>query len=475
MGRLFGTDGIRGKVGVSPLTQEMVYKIARAVACYIKRTNPHKRRRQRISVAKDTRISGDLLEEELIKGITSTGVDVVKLGILPTPTSAYLVKRLNHDLGVVISASHNNISDNGLKFFTHRGYKLSCREEDDIENILFSEIDRTDEHQTAAESLPQGRINPALSASCPALHRKGGIKEEKNAIPLYVDFLKKVIDGCDLSGYKIIMDCAFGAVSSIVPHISKELGINILSINDTPNGNNINKESGALFPNVVSEYVIRKKSDCGFTFDGDTDRVLACDEKGQILDGDFILAIIARYLYKKGLLNKNSVVATLMSNLGLDMYISQWGGRLIKAEVGDKFVLEKMLKGKLNLGGEQSGHIILLDYTTTGDGLLTALFILRIMSEESKSLNELARCMYKFPQILINVDVSKKKPFEELPRLTKAISKSETKLGSKGRLYVRYSGTEDKLRIMIEGQNQLQIRELAEEIAATAREELQCQ
>lgn len=458
MGRLFGTDGIRGKVGVSPLTQEMVYKIARATASYIKRTNPHKRKTQRISIAKDTRISGDLLEGELIRGITSVGVDVVRLGILPTPCSAYLVKKLNHDLGMVISASHNNVSDNGLKFFTHRGYKLSCTEEEDIENILFSEIEPDDGQQAVADGQTQGRI-----------------KEEKDAVPLYVDFLKKVTDGRDLSRYKIVMDCAFGAVSSVVPHISKELGLSILSINDIPNGNNINKESGSLFPNVVSEHVIKKRCDCGFTFDGDADRVLACDEKGQILDGDFILAIIARYLHKKGLLNKNSIVVTLMSNLGLEMCISQWGGRLIKAEVGDKFVLERMLKGKLNVGGEQSGHIILLDYATTGDGLLTAMFILKIMSEEGKRLSELAACMYKFPQILINVDVSEKKPFEELPRLSKAISKSETKLGSKGRLYVRYSGTEDKLRIMIEGQNQLQIKELAEEIAATAREELQCQ
>lgn len=439
------------------MTPDMVYKIAKATASYIKRTNPRRRKSQRISIVKDTRLSGDLLEEELVKGITSTGVDVVKLGILPTPASAYLVKKLNHDLGIVISASHNNISDNGLKFFTHNGYKLSRQEENDIENIIFSERDGTDQDQAEADSHPQGKI-----------------KEEKKAASLYVDFLKKVTEGQHLSKYKLIMDCAFGAVSSLVPLLSRELGINITSINDTPDGNNINKESGSLFPNVVAEQVIKKRYDCGFAFDGDADRVLACDEKGQILDGDFILAMIASYLCKKGLLNRNSIVATLMSNLGLEMHISQLGGRLIKAEVGDKFVLEKMLKGKLNLGGEQSGHIILLDYATTGDGLLTAMFILKIMSEEGKSLGELARCMYKFPQILLNVEVEQKRPFEELPKLNKVISRCEAKLGSKGRLYVRYSGTEDKLRIMIEGQNQLQIKELAEEIAACAKEELQC-
>lgn len=457
MGKLFGTDGIRGKVGVAPLTQEMIFNIARAAAGYIKKTNPRKRKNQRISISKDTRISGDQLEEELIKGITSVGVDVVKLGILPTPASAYLVKKLNYDLGIVISASHNDVGDNGLKFFTHRGYKLSPKEEEEIENILFSEIEKAGNQRVEADGQVQGKV-----------------KEEKAAASLYVDFLKTVTGGCDLSKYKIVMDCAFGAVSAIVPLIAKELGVEILSINDTPDGSNINKESGSLFPNVVSEQVTGQGCDCGFSFDGDADRMLACNEKGQILDGDFILAIIARYMHRKGLLNRSSIVTTIMSNLGLEMCVSQWGGRLIKADVGDKFVLEKMLKGKFNLGGEQSGHIILLDFTTTGDGLLTALFILRVMSEEGKTLGELSRCMYKFPQILVNVDVKQKKPLEELSKLTKAISKSEAKLGSKGRLNVRYSGTEDKLRIMIEGQNQLQIKELAESIAVAAKEELGC-
>ncbi|NQT90628.1 MAG: phosphoglucosamine mutase [Candidatus Omnitrophica bacterium] len=456
MGKLFGTDGIRAKVGVYPLTEDMIYKIARASALYAKGQNAYKRKAVRISIAKDTRTTGDLLEERLIAGITSTGVDVVKLGILPTPCSAYLVKKLKDDLGIVISASHNDIDDNGLKFFAYNGYKLSSSAEDEIEKILFDEVEG--EGANEAEAQPQGKA-----------------KEEKDAIPLYIDYLKKVVDGCDLSKYRIAVDCAFGALTSLIPHLSKELGVGLLSINDVPDGNNINKQSGSLFPNVVSEHVLKEKCDCGFAFDGDGDRLLACDEKGQILDGDFILAIIGRYLYEKGLLNRNSIATTFMSNLGLEMSVGQWGGRLVKADVGDKFVLEKMLKGKLNLGGEQSGHIILLDYSTTGDALLTALYILKIMSEEGKSLSQLARCMYKFPQILLNVEVGHKKPIEELPKLNKAISKSEAKLGSKGRIYVRYSGTEDKLRIMIEGQNQVQIKELAEDIAATAQEELQCQ
>ncbi|MFH1868226.1 MAG: phosphoglucosamine mutase [Candidatus Omnitrophota bacterium] len=467
MDKLFGTDGIRGKVGVYPLTEEMICKIGKAVSIFIKNTNPHKRRRQRISIAKDTRTTGDMFEEQLIKGITSEGVDIVKLGILPTPCTASLVKMSNHDMGVVVSASHNDISDNGLKFFTHKGYKLTPAEEKEIERIVFS---GTADLTSASEG--DGLLPAHPEDGTEHIAAEGKVKDEKDSIPLYIGLLKEIIAGVDLNNYKIVVDCAHGPISFIIPHLKSELGMNIVSINNTPNGSNINDGAGSLYPNVVSDFVIKEKCDCGFAFDGDGDRVIACDEKGQVLDGDFILAIIAKYLIEKGKLNKNSIVTTQMSNLGLEMCVSQWGGRLIKTDVGDKFVLEKMLKGKLNLGGEQSGHIILLDHTTTGDGLLTALYILKIMSEEGKSLGELARCMYKFPQILVNVEVGRKKPLEELPKLKKAMERIEKKLGAKGRLYVRYSGTENKLRIMIEGQNQLQIKELAEEIACAAKEEI---
>jgi len=463
MQKLFGTDGIRGKVGVYPLTEEMICSIGKAAAIFIKKTNPHNRKSQRISIAKDTRTSGDMFEEQLIKGITSVGIDVVRLGVLPTPSAAYLVKKLNHDLGIVISASHNDIGDNGLKFVTHRGYKLSTKEEEEVEALVLSELSGGSEsgevgiktQEPAESTLPEGKVS-----------------EGKEPLSAYIEFLKGLIQDCDISQYKIALDCAFGAVSYVIPEVSKALGINLISINDTPNGSNINSECGSLFPNVISEYVIKNGCDCGFAFDGDADRVIACDEKGQVLDGDFILAIIAEYLQHKGELNKNTIVTTLMSNLGLEMCVNQLGSRLVKTEVGDKFVLEKMLKAKLNLGGEQSGHIILLDYTTTGDGLLTALFLLKIMSEEGKSMSALSRCMYKFPQTLLNIDVEQKRPFEEMPKLKKEIEKCEKKLGSKGRLYIRYSGTENKLRIMVEGQNQLQIKELAEEVATVAKEEL---
>jgi phosphoglucosamine mutase len=460
MARLFGTDGIRGKVGTYPLTPEMIYKIGRSAAVYIKNLNPLNRKRQRISIAKDTRGSGDMFEEELVKGITSKGVDVLKLGILPTPSAAFLVPKLNCDLGIMISASHNSLDDNGVKFFTHKGYKILPGQEEEIEKIIFAEQD-----STPAMVQPEMAEPPCC----------GKVKDEKDAASVYINSLKEILKDHDISKYKIALDCAFGAASYLIPHISRELNINISSINDTPDGNNINKECGSLSPSVISGYTVKEKCDCGFAFDGDGDRVIACDHRGEVLDGDFIMAIIGSYLHSKNLLNRNTIITTMMSNLGLEMSVNQWGGRLVKTEVGDKFVLDKMLKGKFNLGGEQSGHIILLDYSPSGDGLLTAIFLLKIMSEENKTLQELSRCMYKFPQVLLNVEVSQKRPFEELPKLSKAISKCETKLGSKGRLYIRYSGTEDKLRIMIEGHNQLQIRELAEELAQVAREELQCQ
>ena len=451
MAKLFGTDGIRGRVGTYPLTEDMIYKTGKAIALYVKKLNAHKRKACRISIAKDTRTSGDIFESQLTKGITDAGVDVILLGVLPTPVSAYLVRKLNDDLGIVISASHNDIEDNGLKFFTHKGYKLTTAEEDEIESIIFSQ-------QEAA--LP------------PAPEMPGSVKSEPKAVQLYIELLREVASGIDISKYKIAADCAFGAVSYIIPEIQKGLGLNILSINDTPNGSNINQDAGSLFPGAVSAAVMKNSCDVGFAFDGDADRVIACDEKGQVLDGDFIMAIIAKYLQARGALSKNTIVTTQMSNLGLEMSVSQWAGRLVKTDVGDKFVLEKMLKGKYNFGGEQSGHIILLDHTTTGDGLLAALFLLKIMAEEGKKLSELARCMYKFPQLLLNVAVQQKRPFEELPKFRKMVEKCEAKLGSKGRLYVRYSGTENKLRIMVEGQNQIQIRELAEELAKAAKEEL---
>jgi len=446
MESLFGTDGIRGKVGVYPLTQDMINKIGKAAAIFVKNANPHNRKAHCISIAKDTRTTGDMFEEELIKGITSSGVNVARLGVLPTPCGAYITKERKDDMCIVISASHNDIDDNGMKFFTHRGYKLSLQQEKEIESLISQE---------------------AAEAESP-----GVVKDAHEDISYYIAALKELVSGLDLSSFKIAADCAFGSVSNIVKRVSEELGLDILTINDALDGNNINQECGSLHANVISECVIKEKVDCGFSFDGDGDRVILSDEKGQVLDGDFILAIIGKYLSQKKVLNKNSIATTHMSNLGLEMAVSQWGGRLVKTEVGDKYVLDKMIKSKINLGGEQSGHIILLDHTTTGDGMLTALFLLKIMAEEGKSLSQLARCMYKFPQVLLNIEVSEKRPFGELPKFAKAMDRCEKDLGAKGRLYVRYSGTENKLRIMIEGQNQVQIRELAEALASVAKEEI---
>ncbi|MBN1406017.1 MAG: phosphoglucosamine mutase [Candidatus Omnitrophica bacterium] len=456
MPKLFGTDGIRQKVGVYPLTEDMVYKLGLALGTYILHLNPHKRKRQKICITKDTRESGAMLESALAKGVTMAGVDVVQLGIMPSASLGHIIIENNYDLGIVISASHNAVSDNGLKFFSYKGYKLFAEEETEIEKILFEEIvPASQSGQPAVEAQPTGRI------------------EAKDAKKEYIDFLKKILEGTDVSGYKIVIDCAYGSASLIAPDLFKEITKSPVCLNSTPEGENINSSCGALHPEVVSKSVIENKSDCGFSFDGDADRLIICDEKGRVLDGDFQLAIIGNYLLKNGLLRKNSIVATHMSNLGLDMCVAQWGGKLLKTEVGDKLVLEKMLSSKLNLGGEQSGHIIPLDFTTTGDGILTALLILKIMAAEKKPLSVLARCMYKFPQILVNVEVKNKKPVSEAPKLSKIIAKNEAKLGSSGRIYVRYSGTEgNKLRIMIEGQDQLQIKDMADAIAAVAMEEL---
>jgi phosphoglucosamine mutase len=463
MSKIFGTDGIRGKVGIYPLTEEMIYNIGKAAARFVQNANAYKRRQQRIAIAKDTRMSAEMFETQLIKGILSCGVDVVKLGIMTTPCAAFITNKSNHDMGIVISASHNDIDDNGLKFFSSKGYKLTLKEEKDMEDMILS---LSGIGLSSGTDDNHGQDTPVESQTA------GTVRQQKDAISLYADFLKNIIGDTDISHYKIVIDCAFGAISHIMPDLASRTGLSSICINNTPNGENINKHCGSLHPDVVSEYVLKNSLDLGIALDGDGDRVILCDEKGQILDGDFILAIISKYLFEQGNLNKNSVVTTHMSNIGLEMAVSQWGGRIIKTDVGDKYVLDKMSRSKLNLGGEQSGHIVLLDYSATGDGLLTALFILRIMAHEKKPLSALARYMYKFPQILLNVDVAQKIPIEELPKTKKAVEKAEKKLGAKGRLYVRYSGTENKLRIMVEGQNSIEIKETADEIANTAKEEL---
>ncbi|MFH1645025.1 MAG: phosphoglucosamine mutase, partial [Candidatus Omnitrophota bacterium] len=372
MRSLFGTDGIRAKVGEYPLTDEMILKIGRALANFVKADVPESEVRKTIIIARDTRGSGEKIEGFLVEAIVSQGVNVIKLGILPTPASAFLVKKLKADLSVVISASHNSITDNGLKFFTSKGYKLSPQEESIIENLVASDDSKD-------LSIPD----------------KGEVFEEEKAVSLYVSFLKKVLKGVDISPFKIVADCGYGSVSPIIGPLAEALGLNIISINDTPDGMNINKDAGSLHPKILSEKVIGESADCGFAFDGDGDRLILSDGKGNILDGDFILAIMGRYLNRKNKLNRSTIVTTYMSNLGFDMSVNLWAGKVIKVDVGDKYVLEKMVHSRLNLGGEQSGHIILLDYSTTGDALIAALFLLRIMAEEKKSLKVLSRCMYK--------------------------------------------------------------------------------
>lgn len=454
MAKLFGTDGIRGQFGTYPLNEELIHKLGWATGKWLLSKNLRQVKKIKLVIAKDTRTSADAIEDIFIKGLLQAGINIIKVGVIPTSCLAYLVRVLHADMGAMISASHNIGTDNGIKFISYKGYKLSVKDEEEIEKILF-------EHTQDLDSLTQQQT---LS--------EAHIKIQTDAEGLYIEFLKSTASNLNLKGKRIVIDCAQGALSFVAPRLFKELGADLIALNCQPDGNNINVNCGSLHPDVMAQAVVDNNADCGFAFDGDGDRVIMADEKGKILDGDYILAIIARDLIAKKQLSRNTIVTTQMCNIGLVMAIEQMGGRVIKTDVGDKFILERMLKNKLTLGGEQSGHIIFSKLHTAGDGCLTALQILNVMAESDKKLGELALFMYKFPQALVNVKTSQKKPIEELVKVTKSIEKFEKKLGKTGRIFVRYSGTEPLLRIMVEGQDELLINEIANSIAKVADEEL---
>ena len=453
MDRLFGTDGIRGIPGEYPLTDGMVFKIGKAVAHFLLCQRCPERVNDgypKVIVGKDTRLSGQRIEVVLNSAVTSYGIDVLLAGIIPTPGLAFLTKELKADIGVMISASHNRAEENGIKFFSNSGYKLSQFQEERLEEFMFS--------------YP---LDSDLS-----LYNSGSVSSIEDGQKRYIDFLKSLIPHLDLNGFKIITDCAYGTVSNIASMVFKGLGAEVISINDEPNGVNINLNCGALHPQNLVKLVTKYKADIGFSFDGDGDRLILADENGTILDGDYIMAIIGRYLLEKNKLPKRTVVTTVMSNYGLQKAIEDVGGRLIRTDVGDRYVVEECLKNNLSFGGEQSGHIIFLDHSTTCDALLTSLQLLKVMEETGKQLSELALCMRKSPQVLINVKVKKKKPFESLPRVSEVISHSKSRLNEKGRLLVRYSGTELVARIMVEGENQDFIQEIGSSIAGVIEEEI---
>jgi phosphoglucosamine mutase len=448
MRRLFGTDGVRGVANQDPMTSEMALRIGRAAAHLFRDSS----RRHRIVIGKDTRLSGYMIESALTAGLCSMGVDVLLVGPVPTPGIAFLTRSLRADAGVVISASHNPYEDNGIKFFGRDGFKLPDDMESRMEDLIFSgAIDGI--RPTAAEIGKAFRIDDALGR--------------------YNEFVKSSFPrGMDLSGLRIVVDSANGAAYKIGPRILTELGAEVLSLYDEPTGTNINQGCGALHPEVICRAVVANRAHIGVAYDGDADRAILCDERGKIVDGDAVMAVCATHLINQGKLRHNTLVATVMSNLGLERCVQEAGGRLIRAAVGDRYVMEKMIEGGYNLGGEQSGHIIFLDHNTTGDGLVTALQVLAIMKQDGKSLSELACCMKTYPQVLVNVRVKEKRDLSELPEIDGRIREIEKDLNGSGRLLVRYSGTEPKIRIMLEGEDEGRIRRYAEELAELIRKKL---
>ena len=448
MKRLFGTDGVRGVANQDPMTSELALRIGRAAA-HVFRDSA---RRHRIVIGKDTRLSGYMIESALTSGLCSMGMDVLLVGPVPTPGIAFLTRSLRADAGVVISASHNHFEDNGIKFFGKDGFKLPDEVEKKMEDLIFSgTIDAI--RPTASEIGKAFRIDDAIGR--------------------YNEFVKSSIPrGMDLSGLRIVVDSANGAAYKIGPRILTELGADIISLYDQPSGMNINQGCGSLYPEVVSRAVVANQAHIGIAFDGDADRIILSDENGKIVDGDASMAICAIQMMKDGRLKQNTLVATVMSNLGLELAMRKAGGRLIRAAVGDRYVMEKMIEGGYNLGGEQSGHIIFLDHNTTGDGLISALQVLAVMKQTGKTLSELAVCMKNYPQVLINVKVRDRLDLASIPEVAGRMAEIEQKLDGTGRLLVRYSGTEPKVRVMIEGEDQTEIKALAEGLAAIIKTKL---
>lgn len=439
--KLFGTDGVRGVANIYPMTAEVALQLGRALA-YVIKTSPGK---DSIVVGKDTRLSGYLLEYAITAGICSMGVDVLLLGPLPTPGIAFITSSMRADAGVVISASHNPYQDNGIKFFSGEGFKLPDEIEAHIEKLM-TDQDMEEARPTATEIGQAFRIDDARGR--------------------YISFLKSTFPKeLDLDGLRIVLDCAHGATYKVAPEVLSELGADLITVGVRPNGKNINYKCGSTYPEVMAKLVKRHRADLGIAFDGDGDRVIMVDHQGQVVDGDHIMAICAQDLHRRGKLRRKTVVGTVMSNLGLEVALKNLGCRLLRTSVGDRYVVEAMVHGGYNLGGEQSGHLVFLDHTTTGDGILTALQLLAVMLREEKPLADLARVMENFPQILINLRVKERRDLKSMPKARQAIQTAEKRLGPRGRLLVRYSGTEPLLRIMVEGDNDQEIQAVGQDLA----------
>lgn len=439
--QLFGTDGVRGIANMHPMTTEMAMQIGRAAAYIFK----HEDRRSRIVIGKDTRLSGYMIENALAAGICSMGVDVLLVGPLPTPGISFITASMRADAGVVISASHNPYQDNGIKFFARDGFKLPDELELRIEDLIFS--DRIDSLRPTAEAV-------------------GKAFRVDDAVGRYIVFLKNTFPReLDLAGLKIVLDCAHGAAYRVAPAVLEELGAEVIAYGVKPDGTNINAGCGSTHPEVIATAVREHGADLGIALDGDADRCIFVDEQGSEVDGDHIMAICGIDMLQRDLLPHRTLVATVMSNMGLDLAMRQAGGIVVKTAVGDRYVVEEMRSKGYMFGGEQSGHMIFLEHNTTGDGMISALQILAIMQKTGKPLSELASVMTALPQVLVNVRVSERRDIEDLPEVRCLVAEAKSRLAEQGRILIRYSGTEPLMRIMLEGQDQAEITAMAHEIA----------
>ncbi len=448
---LFGTDGIRGVANEHPMTPELALRLGRAVTFVAGRGLSHQ---PRIVIGKDTRLSGYMIETAIASGICSMGGRVMLCGPIPTPAVAHLTVSMRADAGIVISASHNPYADNGIKVFGHDGFKLPDAAEAEIETLMQDETSLMGARKTGPEIGRAERLRGALGR--------------------YIVFAKTTFPGdLSLEGVRIVVDAAHGAAYKTAPGVFQELGAKVTAIGVKPNGLNINREYGSLHPENARVEVIRRNAQIGIALDGDADRVIVIDEKGQIVDGDAVMAMCAQRLILEGQLRKSTVVATVMSNLGLERALAAQGARLVRTPVGDRYVVEEMRRGGYNLGGEQSGHLIFLDHASTGDGIIGALQVLALMMKTGKTVSELAKAsMERVPQVLENVSLPARRPLEQMEKLTAASAKVRQELGDEGRILIRWSGTEAKLRIMIEGPDESRIATWARDLSDAARADI---
>ncbi len=447
MKRIFGTDGIRGVANIEPMTVEMALRVGRAIGYLFRNSS-----KGRIIIGKDTRLSGYMLEAALVAGICSMGSDAILLGPFPTPGIGFITKDMRADAGVVISASHNPYQDNGIKVFNREGMKLSDEMEKELEELVFS-----------------GKIDHVR----PTATHIGKAYRVVDALGRYIVHLKRTFpSGLSLDGIKIVIDCAHGATYKVAPAVFSELGAQVVVMNCAPDGTNINRECGAVYPQAMASRVAKEGAHIGVAFDGDGDRAILADEDGRILDGDYVLSICGLDLLKSGTLPKRTVVATVMSNMGLEFTLAPYQGRVLRTTVGDRYVFEEMEREGCALGGEASGHVIFRDHASTGDGIITALQVLKVMIKRNASLSMLSREVIRLPQVHRSLPVTRTPPLESLPEVQRELEWARGVLREKGRVLVRYSGTEPKVRIMVEGEDQGLISHILDRLSAAMSKSL---